>query len=498
MTKIVIFSDASIIDTENFDKGTSIGDMADVLHELPARSAGPHRIKTEMWNLGLTCEVVDFVFYFSLEEIDALCERLITDETSIVGVSTTFWFSLKHDELKREKLYRIIKHTRRHGCKLVFGGTLASNFGAAFKCDAVFDGFSEKQFIDYVVNEENLSPPPLEFDFTKSVIRYDSSDCLLPRESVTIEISRGCIFKCAFCAYPLNGKSKFDYIKNEYVLRDELTENYERFGITNYTFSDDTFNDSTYKLEFLHKIFTTLPFKISFSSYLRLDLLNAHKEQIDLLREMGLTGAFFGVETFNRDSGRVIGKNLDPTVAQQLLFDLKSSYWKDEINVTVGLISGLPFETLDSHKATLDWIATSNVDRVRPAALGIPNPLLDKYPFKSKFQLDAAKYGFYWPDPSSNNWKNMSHHVKTFEQASNNAKEIYQAAKSADKTIRGNFGLPLVFNLALVENANASMGLLTKMPIQEYSQWLKDNRDTMIQQYTSQYKNRKISYVGST
>ena len=85
--------------------------------------------------------------------------------------------------------------------------------------------------------------------------------------------------------------------------------NYEKYGITKYYYGDDTHNDSMHKLEFLYnEIYSKLPFKIEFATYLRLDLLAAHPESISLLKESGLVGTFFGIETFNHASNKSVGK----------------------------------------------------------------------------------------------------------------------------------------------------------------------------------------------
>ena len=58
-----------------------------------------------------------------------------------------------------------------------------------------------------------------------------------------LEVARGCIFKCNFCSFPLNGKGKGEAIRDFSYIRDELIENYELYGIEDYWLTDDTFND---------------------------------------------------------------------------------------------------------------------------------------------------------------------------------------------------------------------------------------------------------------
>ena len=81
------------------------------------------------------------------------------------------------------------------------------------------------------------------------------------------------------------GKNQKDnkYLRSEQSVYDELKNNYENFGVTKYNMLCDTFNETTEKIEMLCRVRDKLKINIKFSSYLRIDLLHAHKEQIPLL-----------------------------------------------------------------------------------------------------------------------------------------------------------------------------------------------------------------------
>lgn len=509
MTQLVLFADASLNDNETLWTNNQ---RADIMYSQPAKSAGPYRIATEARRKGYSCQLVNLTFHFTHDEITKVCEKFIDDETIIVGLSTTFWDNPLMRERRREFLKIIIGYTRQKSkAKIVLGGTMALTYAEHMKVDACFTGFGENAFnkyIDSLSGESTLTPnfttdigtPVYEFnkdeegfDFNSSVIEYDPSDCLDHNESVVIEITRGCIFKCEFCAYPLNGKKKLDYIKYENTLRDELIRNYELYGIQNYTFSDDTFNDSPYKVDLLHNLFTSLPFDIKFSCYLRLDLLNAHRQEISQLKEMGLMGAFFGVESLNYNSAKSIGKGMDSEKVKELLYELKATHWKNDVNVTIGLISGLPHETAQSHQDTIDWILNKDqclVDRIRPAALAIFNPLIDKLAFKSDFQSNAGKYGYYWPDKTSHNWKNMLYYVKSREQALEMSREIYTASEQVNKTVKGNFMLMLASNIAKYDDQPKSLQDLCEMDNTLFTDWYRNNSRSLTTKYIDNYKSK--------
>lgn len=506
MVQSVIFSDATFSDET----------AEDVFLNVPIRSAGPYRIATEIRNRGLDCFVLNYIYYFTIEEIERICESLISDDTILVGLSTSFWFFPADQEqhlYRKSILQTIVRVTKRYPkIKLILGGTAARNYADFITADACFIGYAEPLFNLYLtelLNNKSFSAKPSEyslrktpiykfesnalpFDFNNSIIRYMPYDFIEQGESLVIEIARGCIFKCKFCAYPLNGKSKLDYIKHAEVIKEELIYNYENYGIDTYTFADDTFNDSTTKIEFLHNIFTSLPFKLKFGTYLRLDLLNAHKEQIPMLKEMGLVAPFFGIETLSQKAGTKIGKSMDPKKVVDLLQDLKTNQWGHGIKILSGFITGLPGEDQETFDYTKSWILdpTNEIDRIRPAALSIPNPLTDRSIWKSEFQLNASKYGFYWPNKTSS-WKNLNSWTKSYDQARSMAIDLQLAATKAN---RHRYGWSIL-SLPTWSNGDKTLDQLLTMSREDYTAWFDTNIENVSKNFITKYKKKVLNFI---
>jgi hypothetical protein len=437
----------------------------------------------------------------------------VGNNTLVVGFSTTFWENnIQESEILKNKTIHAVNFVKQNfpNCNIVAGGhspTLLTSYQLP-RLDAIFDGFSEGTFLkylnairqntDYPVSSYDIGTTKIylqqeysdNFNFTTSSIKYTSNDFIVAGEPTILEIARGCIFKCKFCAFPLNGKKKLDFIKEDSTLTDELITNYEMFSIQHYILSDDTFNDSTEKIERIHKIFTNLPFKIKFSCYLRLDLLHAHPEQIIMLKEMGIVGAFFGVETFHYKAAQTIGKGLDPNKAKKLLRDLKTIHWKNDVKISVGLITGLPYETYESYQATKDWILDESnlVDHINVNPLYIGNPAKGYNVNISLFQKNAADYGFYWVD-SDSTWKNFNSPVKSFNEAKIIAAELFNACHDANRTHASAFGFIQAWKV-VQHLSTVTFDKLSKMDRIEYTRW-KDAHftKTNIQNYIENYKN---------
>lgn len=397
------------------------------------RSIGAYQVAHHCREHGFTCQVIDFTDYFTLNELEQLLEHYVGEQTLAIGVSTSFYYN--NDTKKKyvsasrnfetvippniRQLLQDVK-IKFSNVKIIAGGANSYRAIDDDLFDVVFHGYSEQSVVEYLEflktkrkriwpryrNKDIIDGATAHFDISSLNHRWHKTDCVLPGETLPIEISRGCIFKCKFCSYPLNGKKKFDYLRDPERIRDELLKNYEMYGTTNYFFTDDTFNDSTYKLRKLHQAITSLPFKIKFVTYLRLDLIHAHPEQIQLLYEMGLGSAFFGIESLNAASSRAIGKGMKPELIKEFLVELHDVHWKKQIPITCSFIIGLPNETVETVTSTYQWIKTAPVND-----LWFPLFIKADSFFKSEFDINFLEYGYKLDEKG--NWynQNMDYHT---------------------------------------------------------------------------------------
>ena len=366
------------------------------------RNLGPYRIASALENAGYSARIIDFTQYLTISEFIKSIDNIVTDKTKWVGFSSSFfWGSQKlFPHWTDQETDFVLSHLKHLGLKTVYGGVRSQMF-TDDRIDCFVLGYADNAIIDVAnkVIEGTLPklidskdyPEPAMDNIKTHWWRKDFN--ILKGEALPLELARGCIFKCKFCGYSLIGKKKGTYLRDIEEVRDDLIRTWEATGCTNYYMTDDTFNDDNDKIEAIHKLFTSLPFKLSFSCYLRLDLINKYPEQADILQEAGLVGNFFGIETLNKQSGTAIGKGLSPTKVKDRLNWLGEK-WKGKVNMGAGLIFGLPYDTIEYFNEVEKWILDKD------------NPLssIEVYPlmlFKTKnrnhgseFSLNPEIYGY--------------------------------------------------------------------------------------------------------
>jgi hypothetical protein len=212
-------------------------------------------------------------------------------------------------------------------------------------------GKSEFKAVDNIPYDNN--------GFKESTIVWDKKDVIAPTDWLPLEVARGCAFACAYCTFPHRGK--FDQFKDPHILREELIRNYEHFGTTNYILVDDLYNDSKKKVRDLYdKVWSNLPFKPEWSSYMRLDMFWHDPESIEIVKASGARMGSFGIETLDDRAGKAVGKGLGRKRIIETLEKIKQS-WGNDILVQANLIAGLPYETRESIRETLEWSLSTDL-----------------------------------------------------------------------------------------------------------------------------------------
>jgi len=388
---------------------------------------GPYKVASVLRKNGYKTLVLNHLSWFSLEELKDVIDQSVSDETLVIGFSTTFMQTVETNaEGKRTygpmigtDLFfpqgkdfenEIISYVKaiNPNVKVIVGGVKTDYSTKNKNIDYAFLGYSETSIMDLMshlttgseiphstVNEHGITiiddRTAPRYKFTEDMMIWEKTD-IVNHKVLPIEIGRGCIFQCKFCSFPLNGKKSVDYNKNVDVVYDELMDAYTRFGITHFMIVDDTFNDHINKLKNLESVIQRLPFKPMFWCYARLDLLCTNPGMIDVMYNIGVRGMLFGIETLDQNTGRIIGKGYDRQKQINMIRYIRETY--PDMSMNGNFIAGLPHESLDSIKLTMQQLSDGEIplNSYMIKELWIMEESFSA--FNSDLNLNYYKYGY--------------------------------------------------------------------------------------------------------
>lgn len=421
------------------------------------RGHGAHRISTFLRHNGYDTEVIDYIQRWSLEDFKKICEKLVDNRTLMLGVSSNLFYDNNQFNEKLHWFKSVYPNV-----PIVLGGNhLLSR--EIDPIDYLIEGYAESallhlleyfsgkiqkheikwsKFTDRVELIDATADYPYH-DTNDLTIEYQDSDFIRHHETLALETARGCIFKCKFCTYPLIGKKKNDFLRDHQTIYDELLYNYETYGVTNYVIAEDTFNDSVEKLENLAAAIRRLPFQPRFASFMRFDLIWSKPWTLELLKEIGICAVYFGIETFNRDDGRLIRKGVDSEKIKEGLL-----WWAQEaknIATQVSMIAGLPNSTQEQAWEDNEWLAKSGINWWSWSALWFTD--VNKTIHTSDFSHNYRDYGYEVMTDEEveaalrkqNNDESVHYNTKTYRQKMvywkhpGNNMDFFKAADLCDK-----------------------------------------------------------------
>lgn len=379
------------------------------------RSIGPYQLKHWISHFGFKGQVIDYCQLMSPREIINATSQFIDKDTLAIGVSSTFWDGLPVPKIPTNLRIALLHLKSRYPhVKFIAGGArtpVVNDF------DYVFSGDAEDSLVVWLqeqAGKKGMSLFNKKFDITTLAHRFDDHDAIMQDEVLPIELGRGCIFKCKFCAHKNLGKPKHTYQRDFKLFTDELQWNKDKWNVSNYLFLDDTVNEDVDKLTNFSHIKDILGFSINWVGYLRADLVWAKPESAELLLESGLKSCFFGIETFHPAAGRSIDKGWAAKHGKDYIPKLYNEIWDKKVNIHCNFIVGLPFEDRNSINSTVEWCRSNNVGHHRFVPLTL---YLEKHDnsVQSEFTKNYAKYGYFNVDESTGYWEND--HMNSYEAA---------------------------------------------------------------------------------
>jgi radical SAM superfamily enzyme YgiQ (UPF0313 family) len=358
------------------------------------KSLGAYKIAHVLRQHGYSCLVVDHLHSFSTDELNQLLDLCVSEQTKFVGFSVGFFSNTEGIDLLTANEFNTMNFNKSFfpqgaeveqqfmaklrsinpNCKIVLGGPFANLDKLTNRnINYVVKGYAEVSAVNLMNHLAHNEPLEKSYKNLFGIVviddrnadGYDFRNCTmrwLPEDVVNckvlpLEVSRGCVFNCKFCHYPLRGKKNNDYLRAVEHIKEELEYNYKHYGIKTYYILDDTFNDNDDKLDAMLDAIKQLDFQPLFWCYCRLDLLYNKPERIAKIYDIGVRSIFLGIETFNKQAGSAIGKGMNADKQFQTLRYIRKNYGNNLL-MHGNFIVGLPGEDEDSIKHTVNMIKT--------------------------------------------------------------------------------------------------------------------------------------------
>lgn len=183
--------------------------------------------------------------------------------------------------------------------------------------------------------------------------------------------SRGCPFKCIFCTTDVFGKK----VRRQQVgmVVNEMIRAINKFHTEHFFIFDDTLTlDREYILKLCNLIIKN-KLGITFEGSTRANLVD--EEVISTMAGAGLVRLSFGLESVNPDIRRIIRKEV-PLEAYSIANRLTNKYKIETLN---SCMIGLPGETRETIKETLDFLGKAKEVKQANLAIAVPYPGTELY-----------------------------------------------------------------------------------------------------------------------
>ncbi|MGB7595318.1 MAG: DUF4080 domain-containing protein, partial [Erysipelotrichaceae bacterium] len=291
--------------------------------------------------------------------------------------------------------------------------------------------------VDLGILEKLASPYFLEFDKIDMDKRY-----------LYMETSRGCPYDCAYC---LSSVEKGLRVFSETYLNDTFGRLADS-GVRQVKFLDRTFNvNPTFAIQIARNL-VKLPPSISFHVELVGDTLS--EELIDFFT--GPSSSRFrveiGVQSFNKQTLLEVGRFVRIEVLKKVIARFEDAH----VHQHTDLIAGLPYENLDSFKASFNTLFALHPYEIQVGIL--------KLLYGTRLREHAEEYGYTYLEEApytvrSSNWMSEDD-MDSVETVANAVEKTYNSQK-----IRETLGLWVAQNGLNAYDLFHTLGMeITKLP----------------------------------
>ncbi len=199
--------------------------------------------------------------------------------------------------------------------------------------------------------------------------------------SVQMLASRGCPYKCTFCAWPQlmynNSPYRFRNVKR---IADEMEYLLKERKYKSIYFDDDTFNINKKNIFDLCSEIRARDLRFEWAIMARADIME--EETLLRMRQAGLAAVKYGVESADQELLNKVRKNMDLKRSERMIRFTKSLGIKTHLTFTFGL----PGESRDTIRRTIEYALDLDPDSVQFSIM-TPYPGTEYYN-----ELDAKGY----------------------------------------------------------------------------------------------------------
>jgi len=260
-----------------------------------------------------------------------------------------------------------------------------------------------------VINERRPLIEPLDTIPFPARNLFDMKSYLAPRRSVSDKrlsrgthmfTSRGCPFKCVFCASS-HFWDKIRYNSARYVV-DEMKMLVEKYKVEGILIFDDLFAGDTNRMREIIRLMKEegLKDKLNFRCYTRVQLV-ADEERCKLMKEIGITDLSLGFESASQ---RILSYIKDGNVTIEHSKKALKNAKKFGFSVHGCFILGSPMETKDDMLKTLKFIRNNPMDTIDLCVLTpLPGSRLWDWAKEKGFVNDDMNFSILNTEPANLN-----------------------------------------------------------------------------------------------
>jgi radical SAM superfamily enzyme YgiQ (UPF0313 family) len=311
---------------------------------------------------------------------------MLEENPDVIGITSgmTYWYP---------GVFKVIEITKKFfkNIPIILGGiyaTLCYEHAKKYSgVDIVFNGSDELEVLKLVSNLTNKELTTQNSKFSIDNLPYPAFDLYSKLEYICISTSKGCPFKCTYCASPFLTKG-FSWRAPHRVV-DEIEYWTTKHGVNNISFYDDALLIEPSK-HFIPMMKEVLKRKIhcNFHTPNALHIREINKEVAELLFYGGFKTIRLGFETSNEATQIETGGKVDNQEFRQAIKNLKRVGYSGE-EIGVYLMVGLPGQRVGEVEEGIAFVKESGATPMLTEYSPIPHtPLFEKAKNMSPFDLE--------------------------------------------------------------------------------------------------------------